>query len=137
MKDHCSPPLSSTSQIAIKALSVIRIATGAACLVAPRFTCGLFRYTVPAEQAVLVRMFGVRDAIFGELLVTAEDKGRDDGGRREIRRAIWAGIAADVVDIGSLVFGVAMGQVGKTTGGLLGACAVGALGLGALGLRGL
>ena len=54
-----------------------------------------------------------------------------------MRRAIWAGIAFDMMDIGSLAFGVAMGQVGKTTGGLLGAAAIGAIGLGALGLRGM
>tara|TARA_R110002003_G_scaffold70_26_gene6560 strand:- start:11979 stop:12167 length:189 start_codon:yes stop_codon:yes gene_type:complete len=56
---------------------------------------------------------------------------------REIRRAIWAGIAADVVDLGAIVFGVAMGQVGRTTGVLLGAAAVGAIGLGTVGLRSL
>jgi hypothetical protein len=48
-----------------------------------------------------------------------------------------AGIAADVVDIGSLAFAVTMGQLGKDTGGLLGAAAVGAIGLGLVGLRGL
>ncbi|CAO2655765.1 Nn.00g045680.m01.CDS01 [Neocucurbitaria sp. VM-36] len=79
--DPNSPPLSSTTLTAIKALSLIRIATGAACLVAPRFTCALFKYPVPAEQALLVRMFGVRDAVFGELLITAEDKTAPDGGR--------------------------------------------------------
>lgn len=75
-------PLSSTTQAIIKTLSVVRIATGAACLVAPRFTCALFRHNVPAEQALLVRMIGARDALFGELLITAEDKESGDGGRR-------------------------------------------------------
>ncbi|KAF1845272.1 uncharacterized protein K460DRAFT_416553 [Cucurbitaria berberidis CBS 394.84] len=132
-----SPPLSPATQTAIKALTLIRIVTGAACLVAPRFTCALFKYPVPAEQALLVRMFGVRDAMFGALLITAEDKAAQDGGKREMRRAIWAGIATDVVDMGSLALGVAMGQVGKTAAGLLGAGAVGAVGLGAIALRGL
>ncbi len=76
--------LSRTTQTAIKALSVIRIATGAACLVAPRFTCALFQYKVPAEQTILVRMFGVRDAVLGELLITAENKETHDQGRRYV-----------------------------------------------------
>lgn len=80
--DEIPQPLSSITQSVIKALSIVRLATGAACLVAPRFTCGIFRYQVPAEQHVLVRMFGIRDAVFGELLWTAEDKERADGGRQ-------------------------------------------------------
>jgi len=44
---------------------------------------------------------------------------------------------ADAVDIGSLAFWLAMGQVGKTTGGILGAAAAGAISLAALILRGL
>lgn len=72
--------LSSTTCTTIKAVSVIRIAIGAACLIAPRFTCAIFKYNIPAEHTLLVRMFGVRDAVLGELLVTAED--RQTGSRR-------------------------------------------------------
>ena len=82
MSDSSSQALSPATQTAIKVLSFVRIATGAACLLAPRFTCALFRYNVPAEQDLLVRMIGARDVLFGELLITAEDKGRGDGGRR-------------------------------------------------------
>lgn len=56
---------------------------------------------------------------------------------REIRRALWAGIATDAVDIGSVALGFAMGHYGKTTGGLLGAAAAGSLLMGVMGLRGL
>jgi hypothetical protein len=56
---------------------------------------------------------------------------------REIRRALWAGIATDAVDIGSVALGFAMGHYGKTTGVLLGAVAVGSLAMGVVGLRGL
>jgi hypothetical protein len=55
----------------------------------------------------------------------------------EVGRALWTGAAADAVDIGSVAFGMAMGQVGRTTGGLFSAAAVGALGLGVVGLRSL
>lgn len=80
--DSPIPPLSSTTQAAIKVLTAIRLVGGGASLFAPRFTCGLFKYIVPADQALMVRLFGVRDAMLGELLITAEDKGRGDGGRR-------------------------------------------------------
>jgi hypothetical protein len=56
---------------------------------------------------------------------------------REVSRALWTGVAADALDIGSLVYGIAMGQVGRTTGGLFSAAAIGALGLGIAGLRSL
>lgn len=75
-------PVSTNAHTALKALAIIRIATGAACLAAPRFTCALFKYNVPVEQTLLVRMFGVRDAVLGELLITAENKNASDGGRR-------------------------------------------------------
>jgi hypothetical protein len=73
-----------TTHTAIKAVSVIRIAIGAACLIAPRFTCAIFQYNVPAEHTLLVRMFGVRDAVLGELLITAED--RQTGSRRQVHQ---------------------------------------------------
>jgi hypothetical protein len=41
-------------------------------------------YKVPAEQALIVRMVGARDVMFGELLITAEDKTKEDGGRRQV-----------------------------------------------------
>jgi len=82
MSDAPPQALSPTTQAAIKALSIVRIVTGAASLIAPRFTCALFKYNVPAEQTLLVRMFGVRDAVFGELLITAENDERKDSGRR-------------------------------------------------------
>lgn len=130
-------PLSPSTGYAIKTLSWARIATGVACLAAPRFTCALFKWNIPAESSLLVRMVGARDAVLGELLITAEDKHAHDGGQRELRRALWTNMAADVVDVGSVVYAVAMGHVGRATGGLFGAGAVAFIGLGAWGLRGL
>lgn len=130
-------PISASTTYAIKALSYMRIATGAACLVAPQFTCALFKYNVPIGSALLVRMVGGRDGVLGELLLTAQDKDAPDGGRRETKRAIWTGMAADAIDIGSLAYAVAKGHALKSTGGLFGAGAVVFMGLGAWGLRGL
>ena len=69
---------------AIKVLAIIRIATGAACLIAPRFTCALHNYNVEPEYLLLVRMMGVREGVVGGLLLTAEDREREDGGRRYV-----------------------------------------------------
>lgn len=136
-KSATAEPISASTQYAIKALSYVRIATGVACLVAPQFTCALFKYNVPVGSALLVRMVGARDGVLGELLLTAEDKNAPDEGRQEMRRAIWTGIAADAIDIGSLAYAVAKGHAPKPTGALFGAGAVVFIGLGALGLRGL
>ncbi|KAJ4371180.1 hypothetical protein N0V83_004396 [Neocucurbitaria cava] len=76
-----SPYSSPTPRTAIKVLHLLRIASGLACLIAPQYTCALFKYRVPAEQALLVRMFGVREVVFGELLTSAEDKDAPDGGK--------------------------------------------------------
>lgn len=138
-KSRVEPSTKSTSTTpwAVKTLAYMRIATGAACLVAPQFTCALFRLNIPVGSALLVRMIGARDGVLGELLLTAEDRNAPDGGRRELRRAIWAGMAADAIDIGSLVYAVAKGHVGKPTGGLFGAGAIVFMGLGAWGLKDL
>jgi hypothetical protein len=47
------------------------------------------------------------------------------------------GVAMDVVDIASLGFGAALGQVSTLTGGALGLGALGTLSLGAVILKGL
>ena len=75
-------PLSATLSTSFKVLSLIRIATGAACFFAPRFTCALHGYNVPSTYTLLVRMMGSREAINGGLLLTAEDKEANDGGRK-------------------------------------------------------
>lgn len=56
---------------------------------------------------------------------------------REMRRAVLAGLMADVVDLGSIVYGISMGHIPQTAGGLLGAAAVGAIGLAGVCLRDL
>lgn len=135
--DASDKAISASTSYAIKALAYMRIATGAASLIAPQFTCALFKYNVPIGSALLVRMVGAREGVLGELLLTAQDKDAPDGGRREMRRAIWTGLAVDAIDIGSLVYAVVKGHALKSTGGLFGAGAVVFMGLGAWGLRGL
>jgi hypothetical protein len=137
MNEQHAAPLSKTATTSIQALSILRLAVGAACTIAPRFACGLFYFPIPAAYAVMPRLFGVRDVALAELLYTAEDKNSPNGGRREIKRALWAGIGCDVVDIASLAFGVATGTVGKAPAAIIGGGAVAFIGLAALSFRGL
>ncbi|KAF2706425.1 hypothetical protein K504DRAFT_459731 [Pleomassaria siparia CBS 279.74] len=130
-------PLTSTTSSAIKALSILRIITGASVLIAPIWTCGIFRLPIPASAGVVVRLVGARDIALGELLLTAEDKSSWTGGRREIKRALWTGIGTDAVDVCSLLVGVATGTLGRVPAALFGGGAALFLGLGAVGLRGL
>jgi hypothetical protein len=82
-------------------------------------------------------MVGARDIALGWLLASAGDKSAPDGGKTETRRAIWAGMVADAIDIGSLVYAVTIGHLGVTTAVAFGAAAINATVLGVWGLRGL
>ena len=80
-------------------------------------------------------------------LLDAEGKSKTELSTQPISSTLWATNtlsylriatgAADTIDIGCLVYAVAKGHVGKSTGGLFGAGAVVFMGLGAWGLRGL
>ncbi|KAH7245172.1 hypothetical protein BKA59DRAFT_526690 [Fusarium tricinctum] len=94
--------LSSVTSTTIKTVSILRIIFGGACVIAPQTTCEIFFYSVPAAFSILPRLFGIRDLLLGALLVTAEDKNVPSGGRRELRRTLWANIAADSVDVVSI-----------------------------------
>jgi len=79
-----APKAAPSSKIlsAIKFISIVRIATGAVCLLAPRFTCSMHGYEISDEHALLVRMLGVRESVIGGLLLTAEDKESESHGIR-------------------------------------------------------
>jgi hypothetical protein len=130
-------PLTKASSSAIKALSILRFALGTTAAIAPRFTCGLFMLPVPAGVSVMTRLVGAGDLVLGELLITAEDKNSADGGRREIKRALWAGIGADCVSLASFAFELASGTVGRAPALLFAGGAAATIGLSALGMRGL
>ncbi|KAF2800130.1 hypothetical protein K505DRAFT_320640 [Melanomma pulvis-pyrius CBS 109.77] len=129
-------PISATSLGAIKALSILRIALGASVLIAPRWSSALFRLPIPAEMAVIARLFGGREVVLGELLLTAQDKNSPTGGRREMKRALWANIGADSLDVCSVIFAVATGTMGKVPGALFGGGAAVLIALAALSLKG-
>ncbi|KIL93756.1 hypothetical protein FAVG1_02317 [Fusarium avenaceum] len=112
--------LSSVTSTTIKTVSFLRVVLGAACVIAPQLTCEIFFYPVPAAFSILPRLFGIRDLLLGALLVTAEDRNIPSGGRRELRRTLWANIAADSVDVISIVLSLAQGNLERLPAAALG-----------------
>ncbi|KAF2739691.1 hypothetical protein EJ04DRAFT_508551 [Polyplosphaeria fusca] len=153
------PTLAST----INALSILRIGFGAACLVAPRWTCALctslwaqlraaiikltlctnccpivvVSLPIPATSSILARFVGLREIVIGEVLFTAEDKTSPGGGRRELKRALWAGIAVDMLDFGSILYSFATGTMPPMTAAAWGGSAATMVLLARLCMRGL
>ncbi|KAF2001889.1 hypothetical protein P154DRAFT_618968 [Amniculicola lignicola CBS 123094] len=136
MNDH-PETLSPTSANVLKAFSVMRVALGAALIVAPRWSCALFQLPIPAAYLVLSRLVGIRDVALGELLFTAEDKTGPDGGRREIKRALWANIATDTADVAAVAYAFAVGNMGRAPAAMLGGGGILYMLLGTVVLRGL
>jgi hypothetical protein len=105
--------LSPVTSIVIKTISFLRIILGAACVIAPQLSCEIFFFPVPTAFSILPRLFGIRDLVLGALLVTAEDKKIPSGGRRELRRTLWANIAADSTDVISIFLSIVQGNLGS------------------------
>ncbi|QKX54945.1 uncharacterized protein TRUGW13939_02035 [Talaromyces rugulosus] len=98
----------------VQALAWLRVVAGGAALVAPCFTAKLFflpGVTPGSLASYQLRLFGIRDAMIGELLYsvrpkfpstaspasqTESDRERD---RKELRRMLWANFATDALDI--------------------------------------
>jgi hypothetical protein len=116
----------------IMALGAIRAFAGASLLLAPQFIGRLFHVPVTAQSALLARAVGTRDLVLGELLLTADGTTND---RKEVKRALWAGVATDALDIGATVFALASGQLSRTGAGMFGGGATALVLLGAIGLR--
>jgi hypothetical protein len=83
---------------------------------------------------MVARGLGTRDIVLGELLLTA-DKSAED--RKEVRRALWAGVATDAADVGVTALALATGQISRTGAGLFGGAAMAGLIVGLVGLRSL
>lgn len=105
--------LLSVTLTTIKTVSVLRIIFGAACVIAPQLTFEIFFYPVPTAFSILPRLFGIRELLLGALLFSAEDRNIPSGGRREITRTLWANIAADSVDLISIMLSFAQGNLGR------------------------
>jgi hypothetical protein len=102
-------------------LGFSRAAFGAAAFIAPIFTAKLFQIPATPDVAILVRFFGIRDLIIGELLLTTDYTGGTEP--KETRRAILAGLASDFGDIIAASLALASGAsslsaYGMTAGSL-------------------
>lgn len=129
--DQITKPIAKTT---ITALGAIRAVAGAGLLIAPVFIGKLFHVPVTAQSALLARAVGTRDLVLGELLLTADKDTKD---RKEVKRALWAGVSTDALDVGATVFALATGQLTRTGAGLFGGGATAFLLLGMIGLRSL
>lgn len=109
-------PSSQLASISITTLAALRIVTGAASLLAPRTTGSMFGLSISPESAVLGRLFAVRDVVIGSLLWTAKSENER---RNEVKRALWANVVTDSVDVCSCLLAAADGTMDKNAAGLV------------------
>lgn len=75
-------PTSTTSRmssIILQGISILRMATGLACMVVPRQTTPLFGVSMLAETSVLARLFGSRELVVGAYLWKTVSDWQDAG----------------------------------------------------------
>lgn len=65
----------------------------------------------------LAMAVGARDIALGGLLLTADTANKD---KREVRRLLMAGTAADAIDVGITAFALARGQMSTMGAGAFG-----------------
>jgi hypothetical protein len=114
-------------------LSTARIGFGTLSFLAPSSTLSLFRVSpvpVPGSAILATRMFGIRDAVLGALLYTADNPAA-------VRRALIAGAVVDGIDAMACVYGVMNGDIEMLGADLVGGGALVFLAMGFWGLRGL
>jgi hypothetical protein len=128
---------SPVSTLMINSLSYMRLGMGTAFLIAPSQVASLLQVTVLPNSVLFVRLFAIRDLLFGQQLYTAESQTQPDGGKREIKRALWAGIMADAVDMCSIAIAYSSGTLSAFPASLLMSGAVSGIGMGFLGLNGM
>lgn len=123
---------------AITTLGALKLILGTACVVAPKFSGGLFLLNVTPQAVIMTRLFGSGVAAFGALTWSlnkwaAEGKVSKD----ELRRAVIFNLAEDVADVVSCAVGFTSGMFGVGTLGMLGGGCAGLAALGVVGLVGL
>ncbi|CAG9978725.1 unnamed protein product [Clonostachys byssicola] len=121
---------------AIQALGYARIGLGAASLLAPSSICGLFRFLISNETAIVVRMFGVRGVALGYLILNADHADQKTlSGREELKRMLWANFGCDVADICSIAFAVTSGHMDRLPGTFLAGGAAVCVAMALLGIK--
>ena len=129
----------------VSALAIARMLFGGSTLLFPHHVAPFFGIPLAAQTTIVARLFGIRDFILGGLVWTAraDDKAASksaasqEGNRRELRRALVAGILTDAVDLCSAVVGVLDGTLEGPAIGWVAGGAAAMLALGVVTLRGL
>jgi hypothetical protein len=111
-----------------KILAGLKMSFGALSLLVPSTGLTLFRFPTHAAALVPMRMFGIRDLVFGGLLWTADSP-------EAIRRALIAGAICDGVDIGIFAYGAWAGDLDFLTADLAAGAGAALVGLALWGLR--
>jgi hypothetical protein len=112
----------------ITILSSLRMGFGFFSLLAPSTTLSLFQMPVHSSALVTTRLFGVRDAVLGGLLWTADSPAA-------VRRALIAGVIVDGIDALGAVYGLWQGDLDMLATDLVGGGAIVFLAMGLYGLR--
>jgi len=120
-------PLAKTPTTTI--LSYSRLFLGTSFLLAPQLTASLFQFPIPASMAILARMFGIRDVVLGDLLLTAETE-------REKKRLLLGNMLVDLGDLAVVLWALGQGRMGVVPAGVIGGGAAVFVGLGLAGWKG-
>ena len=112
----------------ISILASMRVGFGAFSFLAPSTTLSLFQMPISSSALVATRMFGVRDAVLGGLLWTAESPA-------SVRRALIAGAVVDGIDALAAAYGLWQGDMDMLATDLVGGGAIVFFAMGLYGLR--
>ncbi|KAH8704106.1 hypothetical protein BGW36DRAFT_423632 [Talaromyces proteolyticus] len=134
----------------VQALAWLRVVAGGAALVAPSFTAKLFflpGVTPGSLASYQLRLFGIRDAVIGELLYTVRPKFPSaaspasqtesdwERDRKELRRMLWANVATDALDVVVTGTALAAGIIPRSAAVAVGGGATVFLLMGLVGLK--
>jgi hypothetical protein len=125
-----SQPSDPIAQPAIAFLGLGRAAFGIATIVIPIASCDLFRIPISISTTMIARMFGAREAAIGLLLWSAENDRQKQ--TKELKRALWAGVAVDAMDVVCCTYAFATGQLDSIGFGMLSGAAVSLVAIGLL-----
>jgi hypothetical protein len=129
----------------VNGLSYLRAIAGFSCIIAPTFTGKLFQIPIVANStnSILLRLFGVRDAVIGELLWTVRPRSGEwtkslaaaHAEQKELKRILWANVATDGLDLACIAFALSKGALSKPAAACVGGGAATFLVMGLIALK--
>lgn len=122
--------LFSALPLPLKLLASARLIVGASSWLFPYQASRVFALmTLTPESTIAMRLFGVRDAVLGVLLIAAKT-----GAERQ--RIVNAGLVVDAIDVLACLAGYAMGEQEPKVAAMVAGEAAALVGLGLLGRKG-